>query len=130
MTGFSGDIRHKEMFYKFSSQITPGTIYHVDLTAAQPEVKTLIQTKVAGFDSSQFKVEQVFFPSKDGKVKIPMFITMRKDFVPDGSTPCLLYGYGGFSISLTPYFSPVHTFFVQVSPDITFNSSTLSDLFI
>lgn len=42
-----------------------------------------------------------------------MFITMRKDFVPDGSSPCLLYGYGGFSISLTPYFSPVHTFFVQ-----------------
>merc|ERR1712106_873050 len=63
-------------------------------------------------DSSQFKVEQVFFPSKDG-TKIPMFITMRKDFVPDGNSPCLLYGYGGFSISLTPYFSAVHTFFVQ-----------------
>ena len=66
-----------------------------------------------GFDSSQYKVEQVFYPSKDG-TKIPMFITMRKDFVPDGFTPCLLYGYGGFSISLTPYFSTVHTFFVQV----------------
>jgi len=112
VTGFSGDIRHKEMFYKFSSQITPGTIYHIDLAGTVPESKVLIQTKVSGFDSSQFKVEQVFFPSKDG-TKIPMFITMRKDFVPDGSSPCLLYGYGGFSISLTPYFSPVHTFFVQ-----------------
>jgi len=112
VTGFSGDIRHKEMFYKFSSQITPGTIYHIDLAGSVPQSKVLIQTKVTGFDSSQFKVEQVFFPSKDG-TKIPMFITMRKDFVPDGSSPCLLYGYGGFSISLTPYFSPVHTFFVQ-----------------
>jgi len=112
VTGFSGDIRHKEMFYKFSSQITPGTIYHIDLAGPVPQSKVLIQTKVTGFDSSQFKVEQVFFPSKDG-TKIPMFITMRKDFVPDGSSPCLLYGYGGFSISLTPYFSPVHTFFVQ-----------------
>jgi len=112
VTGFSGDIRHKEMFYKFSSQITPGTIYHIDLAGPVPLSKVLIQTKVTGFDSSQFKVEQVFFPSKDG-TKIPMFITMRKDFVPDGSSPCLLYGYGGFSISLTPYFSPVHTFFVQ-----------------
>jgi len=112
ITGFSGDIRHKEMFYKFSSQITPGTIYHVDLSTAKPVQKVLIQTEVHGFDSSQYKVEQVFYPSKDG-TKIPMFITMRKDFVPDGSTPCLLYGYGGFSISLTPYFSTVHTFFVQ-----------------
>jgi len=113
VTGFSGDIRHNEMFFKFSSQITPGTIYHVDLSGqGAPDVKVLIQTKVHGFDSSQYKVEQVFYPSKDG-TKIPMFITMRKDFVPNGSTPCLLYGYGGFSISLTPYFSTVHTFFVQ-----------------
>jgi len=112
VTGFSGDVRHNEMFYKFSSQISPGIIYHIDLAGPIPESKVLIQTKVTGFDSSQFKVEQVFFPSKDG-TKIPMFITMRKDFVPDGSSPCLLYGYGGFSISLTPYFSPVHTFFVQ-----------------
>ena len=65
-----------------------------------------------GFDNSNYKVEQVFYPSKDG-TKIPMFITMRKDFVPDSTSPCLLYGYGGFSISLTPYFSTVHTFFVQ-----------------
>lgn len=113
VTGFSGDIRHKEMFFKFSSQITPGTIYHVDMASgSQPEVTVHLETKVLGFEKSDFKVEQVFYPSKDG-TKIPMFITMRKDFVADGSSPCLLYGYGGFSISLTPYFSPVHTFFVQ-----------------
>jgi len=112
VTGFSGDIRHKEMFFKFSSQITPGTIYHVDLGGSQPQVTTHLETKVHGFDNSNYKVEQVFYPSKDG-TKIPMFITMRKDFVPDSTSPCLLYGYGGFSISLTPYFSTVHTFFVQ-----------------
>lgn len=112
VTGFSGDIRHTEMFYKFSSQVSPGTIYHVDLSTGKPVQKVHIQTEVQGFEASEFKVEQVFYPSKDG-TKIPMFITMRKDFVPNGNTPCLLYGYGGFSISLTPYFSPVHTFFVQ-----------------
>lgn len=112
VTGFSGDIRHKEMFFKFSSQITPGTIYHVDMGGSVPEVKVHLETKVHGFSSSDYKVEQVFYPSKDG-TKIPMFITMRKDFVPDASSPCLLYGYGGFSISLTPYYSTVHNFFVQ-----------------
>jgi len=113
VTGFSGDIRHNEMFFKFSSQITPGTIYHVDLSGqGAPVIKVMIETKVPSFDNSQYQVEQVFYPSKDG-TKIPMFITKRKDFVPDGNTPCLLYGYGGFSISLTPYFSAVHTFFVQ-----------------
>jgi len=113
IVGFSGKIRHNEMFYKFSSQITPGTIYHVDLSqAGAPVSKAMIETKVKGFDSSQFKVEQIFYPSKDG-TKIPMFVTMRKDFVADGSSPCLLYGYGGFSISMTPYYSTVNTFFVQ-----------------
>ena len=72
----------------------------------------MYSVQVHGFDNSNYKVEQVFYPSKDG-TKIPMFITMRKDFVPDSTSPCLLYGYGGFSISLTPYFSTVHTFFVQ-----------------
>jgi len=112
VTGFSGDIRHQEMFFKFSSQITPGTVYHVALEGGVPTVTTHLETKVNGFEKSNYKVEQVFYPSKDG-TKIPMFITMRKDFVPDASSPCLLYGYGGFSISLTPYFSTVHTFFVQ-----------------
>merc|ERR1711963_360721 len=46
VTGFSGDIRHKEMFFKFSSQITPGTIYHVDLGGSQPQVTVHLETKV------------------------------------------------------------------------------------
>jgi prolyl oligopeptidase len=67
---------------------------------------------VHNFNPADFTVNQVFYPSKDG-TQVPMFVIARKDFVPDGSSPCLLYGYGGFSISLTPSFNLVHTFFVQ-----------------
>jgi len=112
ITGFSGELKHKEMFYKFSSPITPGTMFHVDLTESSPKSKVHIETKLSGFDSSKFRVEQVFYPSKDG-TKIPMFVTMRKDFVADGSSPCLLYGYGGFSISQTPCFNTVFAFWIQ-----------------
>ena len=59
VTGFSGEIKYSEMFYKFSSQVTPGIIYHVNLTQETPEVNVFLETKVAQFDSSQFKVEQV-----------------------------------------------------------------------
>ena len=72
-----------------------------------------IETKLAGFDGSKFKVEQIFYPSKDG-TKVPMFVTMRKDFVADGSTPALLYGYGGFAISQPPCFNTVFAFWIQV----------------
>eukprot|EP00088_Acartia_fossae_P067038 TRINITY_DN8336_c0_g1_i1.p1 TRINITY_DN8336_c0_g1~~TRINITY_DN8336_c0_g1_i1.p1 ORF type:complete len:709 (+),score=185.74 TRINITY_DN8336_c0_g1_i1:52-2178(+) len=112
VTGFRGDIRHSEMFYSFSSQIVPGTIYHVDLSNSAVNQKVHYETKVNNFNSEDFKVEQVFYPSKDG-TKVPMFITMRKDFVPDGTSGCMLYGYGGFSISSTPSFSIAQTYFVQ-----------------
>ena len=59
VTGFSGEIKYDEMFYKFSSQVTPGVIFHVNLAEKTPAVKVFLETKVAQFDSSQFKVEQV-----------------------------------------------------------------------
>ena len=113
VVGFSGELKHKEMFYKFSNPITPGTMFHVDLSGSSPQSKVHIETKLAGFDGSKFKVEQIFYPSKDG-TKVPMFVTMKKDFVADGSSPCLLYGYGGFSISQTPCFNTVFAFWIQV----------------
>jgi len=112
ITGFSGDIRHNELFYKFSSQIVPGTIYHVNIDNSSVQQKVHIETEVKNFNSDDFIVEQVFYPSKDG-TKVPMFITKRKDFKPDGSSACLLYGYGGFSISMTPSFSTTQTYFAQ-----------------
>lgn len=115
VAGFSGHLKYNELFFKFSSQITPGTIYHVDLatsSSSQPVPKVHITTKVHNFNPVDFSVKQVFYPSRDG-TQIPMFVITRKDFVADGSSPCLLYGYGGFNISLTPSFNLVHTFFVQ-----------------
>lgn len=60
-----------------------------------------LETKIEGFDPSLYSVEQVFYESKDG-TKIPMTIGSRKDEKKDGTSPCLLYGYGGFNISITP----------------------------
>jgi len=81
--------------------ITPGIIYHVDMAQPNPTPKIFMQTEIEGFNREQFRVEQVFYDSKDG-TKVPMFIASRVDEKRDGSSPCLLYGYGGFNISLTP----------------------------
>jgi len=100
--GFSGRRSDTETFYTFSSFATPPSIYHYDIITG--ESKLYRQSKIKGFDSSKYEVKQVFYPSKDG-TKIPMFITMKKGTKLDGNNPVLLYGYGGFSISLTPAFS-------------------------
>lgn len=99
--GFSGEKHQSEVFYKFSSMITPGITYHVDMNEERPVPKVFKESEIKGFDSNQFKVEQVFYESKDG-TRVPMFIASRKDAKRSGSSPCLLYGYGGFNISLTP----------------------------
>ena len=105
VTGFSGRRKDSFMFYKFVSMLTPGTIYHCDLAAgASAEPTVFRQVEVPGFDASQFQCKQVFYPSKDG-TSIPMFLMSRKDVELDGSNVTLLYGYGGFNISITPSFS-------------------------
>ncbi|VTS08316.1 prolyl oligopeptidase family serine peptidase [Tuwongella immobilis] len=99
--GFGGKRTDEETFYTFSSFATPPSIYRTNLKTG--ETKLFRQSKVA-FDSSKYEVKQVFYPSKDG-TKIPMFLTMKKGTKYDGNNPVLLYGYGGFNISLTPAFS-------------------------
>ncbi|KEH40256.1 putative prolyl oligopeptidase [Medicago truncatula] len=91
-------------FFSFTSFLTPGIIYQCNLGTRIPDVKIFREIVVPGFDRSDFHVNQVFAPSKDG-TKIPMFIVSRKDIILNGSHPCLLYGYGGFNVSLTPFFS-------------------------
>ncbi|KAG8654520.1 prolyl endopeptidase [Manihot esculenta] len=104
VNGISARRKDSTVFIGFTSFLTPGIIYQCNLDAEVPDMKIFREISVAGFDRTEFHVEQAFFPSKDG-TKIPMFIVAKKNIKLDGSHPCLLYGYGGFNISLTPSFS-------------------------
>lgn len=101
-SGFEGKKEDTEVFYGFSSFNVPPTSFR--LSIADGTSTMYRQTKV-NFDVSQFTVEQVFYPSKDG-TRIPMFLVYKKGLVHDGSNPTYLYAYGGFNISRTPGFSP------------------------
>ncbi|KAL0904922.1 hypothetical protein M5K25_027086 [Dendrobium thyrsiflorum] len=104
VTKVSGKREDTQIFFSFSSFLTPGIIYNCNLSTSVPEIKIFREVLVPGFNREDFLVKQVFFPSKDG-AEIPMFIVSKKNITLDGSHPTLLYGYGGFNYSLTPYFS-------------------------
>lgn len=99
--GFGGDKDHTETFYSFSSFATPPTVYRYDMTTHQST--RMFQAQV-DFDPEDYEVKQVFYTSKDG-TKVPMFIAHKAGLELSGKNPTLLYGYGGFNISLTPGFS-------------------------
>lgn len=99
--GFSGKKEEKQTYFVFTSYINPATIYKMDIASGKTEVYK--ESKVQ-FDPKDFESKQIFYTSKDG-TKIPMLITYKKGLELNGKNPCLLYGYGGFSVSLTPYFS-------------------------
>ena len=99
--GFYAKKDEKETYYVFTSYITPATIYKLDIATGKSELYK--QSKVQ-FKPEDFESKQVFYTSKDG-TKIPMIITYKKGIELNGKNPCLLYGYGGFSVSITPYFS-------------------------
>jgi prolyl oligopeptidase len=99
--GFGGKAADKESFYSFASFATPATIYRYDATLGSSSV---VRAPKVAFDPAAYETRQVFYQSKDG-TKVPMFVSHKKGLVLDGSNPTYLYGYGGFNISLTPYFS-------------------------
>ena len=99
--GFSGKLEDPETFFAYTSFNTPTMVDRLDVGTGQVEV---FQRPSVDFDPDDYIVKQVFYPSKDG-TRIPMFITHRKDLQINGNTPTLLYGYGGFNISMTPMFS-------------------------
>jgi prolyl oligopeptidase len=101
VSGFEGKRTDKETFYSYTSYSTPATIYHYDLASGKSAVFRKPPVK---FDPELYETKQVFYTSKDG-TRVPMFITARKGVKLDGNNPTLLYGYGGFDISLTPAFS-------------------------
>ena len=107
--GFSGEEEDTELYYSLANYTAPATIYRYDIASGE---STLYKSPEVAFDPALFVTEQVFYPSKDG-TQVPMFITRRKDMKLDGKNPCLLYGYGGFQINLTPGFNPSALMFVE-----------------
>jgi prolyl oligopeptidase len=99
--GISGNREDSEMFFSFTSFTYPTTSFRYDFATGKAVV---FQKSEIDFDGTNYETKQVFFTSKDG-TKVPMFITHKKGIKLDGKNPTLLYGYGGFNISLTPSFS-------------------------
>jgi len=99
--GFSGRWEDTTLYYSFTNYINPSTTYLYDIESGESEV---YRASEVAFNPEEFESYQVFYTSADG-TEIPMIITHKKGLVRDGSNPTMLYGYGGFNISLTPYFS-------------------------
>ncbi len=99
--GLSGWFDENTAFYTFTSFTFPATVFKLDIAENKSEV---FFDSGIDFDASDYVTKQEFFTSKDG-TKVPMFIIHKKGVELDGTNPTLLYGYGGFNISLTPYFS-------------------------
>ncbi len=99
--GFGAKKGEKELYYVFTSYVNPPTIFKLNIEGGNTEI--FKESKVQ-FKPEDFESKQVFFTSKDG-TKIPMILTYKKGIELNGKNPALLYGYGGFGVSLTPYFS-------------------------
>jgi prolyl oligopeptidase len=101
VSGLSGKQDHTEMFFSFTSFLFPSTSYRYDFITDR---LTVVHESEIDFDPSRYETRQVFYHSKDG-TRVPMFITHKKGLVLDANNPTLLYGYGGFAITLKPSFS-------------------------
>ncbi|KAG7469912.1 hypothetical protein MATL_G00133830 [Megalops atlanticus] len=112
VVGFTGRKKDSEIFYFFTSFLSPAIIYHCDLTKEPLEPHVFREVTVKGFNPGDYQTTQVFYPSTDG-TQIPMFIVHKKGIKLDGSHPAFLYGYGGFNISITPSYSVSRLIFVR-----------------
>ena len=100
-SGFGTKKEEKETYYTFTSYVYPSTIFKYDIATG---TSTIFKKSGVQFDPDLYESKQVFYASKDG-TRIPMIITYKKGIKLNGKNPTLLYGYGGFNISLTPAFS-------------------------
>jgi prolyl oligopeptidase len=100
--GFGGEESQSETFFSYQDYLTPRRIFRLDVASSQASLWREPQTPAL---TDTFVTEQVFYNSKDG-TRVPMYITHRRDMAKDGNQPFLLYGYGGFDISLTPVYRP------------------------
>lgn len=100
-SGFGGKEKETTLYFSFTNYVTPNTIYTFDVQTGKSE---MYQQPKIDFKSDNYVSKQVFYTSKDG-TRIPMIITFKKGTPMNGKNPTILYGYGGFNISLTPSFS-------------------------
>ncbi|RZL43064.1 MAG: S9 family peptidase, partial [Pedobacter sp.] len=107
--GFSGKKDETTLYYSFTNYTTPGTIYSFD---PKTGVSKEYQKPKVDFNSADYESKQVFYTSKDG-TKVPMIITHKKGLKLDGKNPTILYGYGGFNVSLTPSFSVTNAVWLE-----------------
>lgn len=101
LSGFNGEKGNSTAFYGFTSFTFPSSVYKYDITN---DISELMHTSDVDFNAEEYVTEQIFYDSKDS-TKVPMFLVHKKGIKLDGNNPVLLYGYGGFNISLTPSFS-------------------------
>jgi len=109
----SGRRENHEIFFYITSFLSPGQIYHYDFNDKKDEHTLFLEIKLEDFNAGDYETKQVFFETKDGLAKVPMFITKHKDVELDSNNPVLLYGYGGFSIPVQPYFSVSRLLFMS-----------------
>ncbi|CAN5805733.1 prolyl oligopeptidase family serine peptidase [soil metagenome] len=107
--GFGGKQTEKEMYYTFTSYTYPATIFKYDIAKGKTE---LYKKPAVQFNPADYESKQVFYTSKDG-TQIPMIITHKKGVQLNGKNPTMLYGYGGFNVSLTPAFSVSNLVFIE-----------------
>jgi prolyl oligopeptidase len=107
--GFGTKKENEELYYSFTNYVTPGTIYKYDIEEGTSKVYNKPNIK---FNPEDYESKQVFYTSKDG-TKIPMIITHKKGLELNGKNPTMLYGYGGFNISLTPSFSTANAIWME-----------------
>ncbi|HVS46760.1 MAG TPA: prolyl oligopeptidase family serine peptidase [Verrucomicrobiae bacterium] len=100
-SGFSGWPHDTSVYYSYSGWTTPPTIFSYNIATGRSTV--YLRPKIH-FDASNYTTKEIFYASKDG-TRVPMMISYRKGIALDGSHPTILYGYGGFDIPMTPYFS-------------------------
>jgi len=107
--GFGGKMEEQELYYTYTSYVLPATIYKYDIASGKSSVYKTSNVKI---DPTLYESKQVFYPSKDG-TKIPMILTYKRGLKLDGKNPLMLYGYGGFNISMTPSFSVSNMVFIE-----------------
>jgi prolyl oligopeptidase len=107
--GFSGKMEETETYYTFTSYTYAPAIFKYNIPTGK---STLYKASGVKFDPTLYESKQVFYTSKDG-TKVPMIITYKKGMVKNGKNPLMLYGYGGFNISLTPSFSTSNVVFME-----------------